>query len=82
MRQTSIKSNRVAELLEEVTARTGESKVEAVTRSLEERLGRLEPHTKSRLTLDWLRTSVWPDLGEYQGLVPSEEEQEELLGFS
>ena len=82
MRQINLKSDRVAALLEQITQRTGETKVEAVTKALEERLGELKAKDRAARTLIWLRTSVWPKLPETQrGQGPSKEEQEELLGF-
>lgn len=83
MRQTSIRSDEVAELLDEIVERTGESKVDAVRHALERRLGELQGHEKAGRTIEWLRTSVWPSLPEgVRGHAPSKEEQEELLGFS
>ncbi len=38
--------------------------------------------SKARLTLDWVRTSVWPRLGANRGTAPTKEEKEELLGYS
>lgn len=82
MKQTSIKSDRVAELLEGIVRQTGETKVEVVTRALEERLQKLEAQGRAARTLNWLRTCVWPQLpAEQRGLAPAKEEQEELLGF-
>ncbi len=82
MRQVNLKSNRVALLLEQITQRTGETNVDAVTRALEERLRELEAKDRTARTLTWLRTTVWPNLPETQhGQAPSKEEQEELLGF-
>ena len=82
MKQTSLKSDRVAELVEQITRQTGESKVAAVAIALEERMRRLESQDRAQRTLDWLRASVWPNLPEDQrGRAPSREEQEELLGF-
>jgi antitoxin VapB len=82
MRQTSIKSERVAELIERIATRTGESKVEAVTIALERRLKELEGGGRGDRTLDWLKGEVWPELPEgVRGKAPSKEEQEELLGF-
>lgn len=81
MRQTSIKSDRVARLLDEIAARTGETKVEAVTRALEQRLESLGRSTATKRTLDWLEASAWADLGKDDGHAPSREEQEDLLGF-
>lgn len=82
MRQTSIKSDRVADLIDLISARTGESKVEAVTVALERRLKELEGGGRAKRTTDWLENSVWPALPEEsRGRAPSKEEQEELLGF-
>ncbi|CAN5573115.1 hypothetical protein BH24DEI1_BH24DEI1_00180 [soil metagenome] len=82
MKQTSIKSDRVTDLLEQITQRTGETKVKVVTRALEERLQQLEARDRAARTLAWLKASVWPDLPEKQrGHAPSKEEQEDLLGF-
>ena len=82
MKQTSLKSDRVAELVEQITRQTGESKVVAVTIALEERLLRLESRDRAQRTLDWLRASVWPNLPQGQrGKAPSRKEQEELLGL-
>lgn len=82
MRQVNLKSNRVALLLEQITQRTGETNVDAVTRALEERLRELEAKDRTARTLTWLRTTVWPNLPETQhGQAPSKEEQEALLGF-
>lgn len=82
MKQVNLKSDRVAVLLEQITRRTGETKVDAVTKALEERLQELEVKDRTARTLTWLRTTVWPNLPEMQrGRAPSKEEQEELLGF-
>lgn len=82
MRQINLKSERVAVLLEQITQRTGETKVDAVTRALEERLQELNAKDRAVRTLTWLRTTVWPNLPKtQQGRAPSKEEQEELLGF-
>jgi antitoxin VapB len=82
MKQTSIKSDRVADLLEKIVNYTGESKVDAVTVALERRLKDLERRNRAERTLAWLEASVWPSLPEEsKGKAPSKEEQEELLGF-
>ncbi len=82
MKQTSIKSDRVAELLEDILERTGESKVKAVTVALERRLEELKTHNRAERTLNWLETHVWPQLTpEIRGRAPTKQEQEELLGF-
>ena len=82
MKQVNIKSERVAELLEQVIAQTGETKVDAVANALESRLLSLRADANAQRTLDWLKTMVWSKLDtEDKGRAPSKEEQEELLGF-
>lgn len=82
MRQTSIKSDRVADLLDAVVARTGEAKVDAVIKALEGRLRELDAQEASDLTLAWLESSVWPSLPKaMRGRGPTKAEQEELLGL-
>lgn len=78
----SLESDQVAFLLEQITRRTGETNLDAVTRALEERLRELEIKDRATLTLTWLQTVVWPNLAEAQrGSAPTKHEQEELLGF-
>lgn len=66
MRQTNVKSDRVAALLDELTARTGETKVAAMERALDERLRRLGRADRLEQALAWLERDVWrhlpPDL--------------------
>ena len=82
MRQINLKSDRVATLLEQITQRTGETKVDVVARALEERLQELEAKDRGARTLTWLKTAVWPNLPQTErGEAPSKEAQEELLGF-
>jgi antitoxin VapB len=82
MRQTSIRSDRVAELIEQIASRTGESKVETVTAALERRLKELEGDARAERTLGWLRSFVWPELPEgVRGRAPTKEDQEDLLGY-
>ena len=82
MKQINLKSDRVASLLEQLTRQTGETKVDAVSRALEERLQELKAKDRSERTLTWLETAVWPNFTEAQrGHAPTKEEQEELLGF-
>jgi antitoxin VapB len=82
MRQTSIKSDRVAELIERISSKTGESKVEAVTAALERRLKEIEGDARAERALDWLRSAVWPrNPDRFRGKAPSKQEQEDLLGF-
>lgn len=77
MQQINLKSDKVATLIEKIVAQTGESKVEAVAKALEERLQDLEAKSNSERTLAWLETSVW----KHKAKAPSKEEQENLLGF-
>ena len=58
MRQINLKSDRVAVLLEQLTQRIGETKVDAVTKALEERLQELEAKDRATRTLTWLQTAV------------------------
>jgi hypothetical protein len=82
MRQTSIKSDRVADLLDRLTAQTGETKVEAVARALEIRLHHLEQGGRFERTRSWLHHAVWSRLPpESRGSAPNKVEQEELLGL-
>ena len=82
MKQVNLKSERVAALLEQVTQQTGETKVDAVAKALEERLRKLGEVDHAALTLAWLEATVWPNLPQTQrGHAPSKQEQEELLGF-
>ena len=82
MRQTSIRSDDVAELLDEIVEKTGESKVDAVRQALEERVERLRSQETADRALGWLRSSVWPRLPEtVRGRAPTKEEQEDLLGY-
>lgn len=82
MRQTSIKSDRVAELLDELVAATGESKVEAVEKALEDRLRSQRRDSETERLVVWLENSVWSKLpAGVRGAAPSREEQDELLGY-
>lgn len=54
MRQINLKSERVAVLLEQITQRTGETNVDAVTRALEKRLQELNAKDRTARTLTWL----------------------------
>lgn len=81
MKQVNIKSDHVADLLEQLIDQTGESKVDAVTKALEARLHHLETGSNAQRTLSWLNTSIWSRLGADRGKAPSKQEQEDLLGF-
>ncbi|MFH1572150.1 MAG: type II toxin-antitoxin system VapB family antitoxin [Gemmatimonadota bacterium] len=82
----NIKNRDVERLIDEVARLTGETKTEAVRRSLEERRLRLSYHRASRdraarLTR-FLETEVWPlvPAGEL-GRKMTKAEEEELLGY-
>jgi hypothetical protein len=82
MRQTSIRSDEVANLIDEIVERTGESKVDAVRHALEMRVEELQSRETADRALGWLRSAVWPRLPEdVRGRAPNKEEQEELLGY-
>ena len=81
----NIKNKEVERLIEEVSLLTGESKTEAVRRSLEERRSRLAcqgaADDRGRLRR-FLETEVWPyvppsELGRKLG----RDEEEEILGY-
>lgn len=82
----NIKNQRVEQLLEEVTALTGESKTEAVRRSLEERRDRLarsraDLHPADRLRRLLVR-EIWPTIpDDVRGTRLSKAEEEEILGL-
>ena len=79
MKQVNIKSERVAELLEQVIARTSESEANAVANAFERRSLNMDAAAKIEDTLIWLKAKVWSKLDEVGA--PSKAEQEELLGF-
>lgn len=82
MKQTNVKSDRVALLLEEVMHRTGESKVTAVQNALELRLKQLDAAQYSDELLGWLESSVWSRLpAEERGRAMSKAEEESILGY-
>ncbi len=82
MRQTSVRSDRVAELLDALVRRTGEARVDAVERALEGRLRHLEADDRAAATVSWLEHDVWSRLPPgVRGHAPTKDEQEALLGF-
>lgn len=82
MRQTSVRSDRVAELLDALVRRTGEARVEAVERALEVRLRHLEAEDRAAATVAWLERDVWSRLRPgVRGHAPSKDEQEAILGY-
>ena len=82
----NIKNERVERLLDEVAALTGETKTEAIRRSLEERRDRLtrfpaEAHPADRLRRV-LEREIWPTIPAAQlGRRLTKTEEEAVLGF-
>ncbi len=82
----NIKNERVERLLDEVAALTGETKTEAIRRSLEERRDRLarsgtELHPADRLRR-LLEREIWPSIpAAVRGTRITKAEEEELLGY-
>ena len=82
----NIKNRDVERLIEEVTGLTGESKTEAVRRSLEERRARLAYHHASEDRTARLRrfleAEVWPQVPPAElGRTLTREEEESILGY-
>lgn len=80
MRQTNVKSDRVARLLDEITRATGETRVEALERALEARLGHVTRSDRAARLRTWLEAEVWPHLPpDVRGHAPDPAEQDDLL---
>lgn len=82
----SIKSAEVERLAESVAAMTGESKTEAIRRSLAERRERLSlrrvSHERGVDFLRYLEEEVWPKVSPSQlGRRLSREEEDAILGY-
>jgi antitoxin VapB len=81
----NLKNPEVERLAAEVARLTGESKTEAIRRSLEERRRRLKgPATAERRArvLRFLETKVWPALPKQQlGRRLTRKEEDEMLGY-
>ena len=82
----NIKNKEVERLVGEVARLTGESKTEAVRRSLEERVSRLSylHATRDRgARLTWfLETEVWPQVPDGElGRKMTKAEEEKILGY-
>lgn len=82
----TIKNPEVERLAAQVARLTGETKTEAVRRSLAERHARLRARIADASRGDRLRrfleTEVWPRVPEDQiGRMPSKAEREEILGY-
>ena len=82
----NIKNAAVTRLVDEVVRLTGESKTEAVRRSLEERMERLAYRRVSQdrptRLMRFLETEVWPRvLAVELGRTLTKAEEEEILGY-
>jgi len=82
----NIKNERVERLLDEVAALTGETKTEAVRRSLEERRDRLVRSSTDRHPADRLRRllerEIWPSIPvAVRGTRLTRGEEEQILGY-
>jgi eukaryotic-like serine/threonine-protein kinase len=82
----NLKSPEVERLVEEVVARTAESKTEAVRRALRERLDRLALEVvrgnRKEDVMRYLEREVWPKVpAEILGRGVSQQEQDEILGY-
>jgi antitoxin VapB len=82
----NIKNERVERLLDEVAALTGESKTEAIRRSLEERRDRLARFAADAHPADRLRRvlerEIWPTIPASQaGRRLTKAEEEAILGY-
>ena len=82
MRQFSIKNERAATLLEQVTRLTGEGKTEAVIHALEVYQAELLGKREAQAVVSSISQGVHPYvLPEYRGKVPSKTELEDELGM-
>lgn len=81
----NIKNGEVERLASEVARLTGESKTEAIRRSLEERRARLKSTSRNARrdrVLRFLDKKVWKDLPKEQiGRRLTREEEDEILGY-
>lgn len=82
----NIKNKDVERLIDEVTLLTGESKTEAVRRSLEERRTRLAYHRaasdRAGRLRRFLETEVWPHVPPSElGRKLTREAEEDILGY-
>ena len=82
MRQFSIKNDRAAALLEQITRLTGEGKTEAVVRALELYRTKLLGRHDAAAVVDSIREGVHPQvLPAYRGRAPGKAEIEDELGL-
>ena len=81
----NIKNTAVEQLASEVSRLTGESKTEAIRKSLEERRRRLQGPSvreRRRRVVEFLQRSVWPTIPkEFLGRRPSSAEEDAILGY-
>lgn len=81
----NIKNASVERLVVEVARLTGESKTEAIRRSLEERRRRLQgPSVRERRqrVVKFLERTIWPTIPkEFRGRRPTSAEEDAILGY-
>jgi antitoxin VapB len=81
----NIKNTQVERLAAEVARITGETKVEAIRRALQERKAMLKPAKRSsriRDIQDYLEREVWPNIpANVLGKKLSKRQREEILGM-
>ena len=81
----NIKNASVERLAGEVARLTGESKTEAIRRSLEDRRRRLQGpsvHDRKQRIVRFLERTVWPTIPKkYLGRRPTSAEEDSILGY-
>ena len=83
----NIKNPEVEKLAAEVAQLAGETKTEAIRKSLEDRRARLKqdretPEERYHRLLHWLESEVWPTVPpEWRGKPITKEEREEIMGI-
>ncbi|MFZ5469082.1 MAG: type II toxin-antitoxin system VapB family antitoxin [Myxococcota bacterium] len=78
----NIKNPEVVRLAQQVAKLAGETKTEAIRRSLEERKERLKLKSGRGDLHRWLETEIWPTMPKHDfGKEISKEEEESILGY-
>jgi hypothetical protein len=82
MRQISIKNDRAAGLLEQITRLTGQGKTEAIIQALELYQAKLLADRETKAVIASIKGNVHPHvMAEYKGKAPSKTEIEAELGM-
>ncbi len=80
MRQFSIKNKNASDLLDRITASTGQGKTEAVINALELYERKLRGQSEAEAQIEWIRNNIHPLVRpEFLGMAPSKAEIEEEL---